>query len=118
MSKTTTQLADAVLRELGVVDAEETPDTVDRNYVISIYEDVYQELAAPGVELVYWQTGNNIPEAVFRGLRDLVMLHCQGAFGEPLDPAEKDARQQALLRPLRRHTMVERSGLPTMAEYI
>lgn len=116
MSKTTTELADAVLRELGVVDAEETPDTVDRNYVISAYTSKYAMLAAPGLELAYWSS-SAIPEAIFLPLRDLIMLQVQGAFGEPMDPAEKDAREQALLRPLRRHTTVQGSGVPTKAAY-
>jgi hypothetical protein len=114
MSKTTTELADAVLRELGVVDAEETPDTVDRNYVISAYEDKYEELAAPGRELVYWPL-TEIPNPVFLALRNLIMMEVQGAFGEPIDPAEKDAREMMLLRPFHRHTARGASGTRAVA---
>jgi hypothetical protein len=114
MSYTTTQLADAVLRELGVVDAEETPDSVDRTYVTDRYAEKYAELSAPGLELTYW-AASSIPDAVFLTLRDLMMNEVRGAFGEPMDPAEKEARQAVLLRPLRRHTSVEKSGLPAQA---
>lgn len=109
MSKTTTELADAVLRELGVVDAEETPDSVDRTYVTDRYADKYDELAAPGRELVYWPEAE-IPNAVFLALRNLMMMEVQGAFGEPIDPAEKEAREAMLLRPFHRHTARGASG--------
>lgn len=114
MTKTTTELADAVLRELGVVEAEETPDTTDRNYVISAYESKYALLAAPGYELVYWPE-TAIPDVLLFPLRNLIMLEVQGAFGEPVDPVEKDAREQALLRPFRRHTAVQSSGRPAQS---
>lgn len=109
MSRTTTELADAVLRELGVVDAEETPDTVDRTYVTDAYAAKYDELAAPGRELVYWPEAE-IPNAVFLALRNLIMMEVQGAFGEPIDPAEKDVREAMLLRPFHRHTAKGTSG--------
>lgn len=114
MTKTTTELADAVLRELGVVDAEETPDTVDRNYVIAAYEDKYALLSAPGYELTYWSV-SAIPDALLLPLRNLIMMEVQGAFGEPVDPAEKDSREQVLLRSFRRHTAVQSSGRPAQS---
>lgn len=113
MSKTTTQLADAVLRELGVVDAEETPDTVDRTYISDRYAEKFAELAAPGRELTYWPVAA-IPDAIFLPLRDLMMLAVQGAFGEPIDPVEKEARETVLLRAFHRHTAKPTSG---RAEY-
>lgn len=114
MTRTTTELADAVLRELGVVDAEETPDTVDRTYVTDAYAAKYDELAAPGLELVYWPEAE-IPNAIFLTLRDLMIAEVQGAFGDPLAPAEKEARQSVLLRPLRRHTTIDASGIPAQS---
>lgn len=114
MTKTTTELADAVLRELGVVDAEETPDTVDRNYVVARYEDKFEELSAPGLDLTYWPVAA-IPDAVFLILRNIMMMEVQGAFGEPLDPAEKEAREAALLRPLRRHVSRPATGVPAQS---
>lgn len=112
--KTTTNLADAVLRELGVVDAEETPDSVDRTYVTDRYSEKYAYLAGPGMELAYWSE-SSIPDEIFLTLRDLMVNEVRGAFGDPVDPNEKEAREAALLRPLRRHTMVESSGIPAQA---
>lgn len=116
MARTTTELADAVLRELGTVDAEETPDTVDRNFVIAAYEAKYSELSAPGLKLVYWEQ-TSIPNSIFLLLRNLIMNEVRGAYGEPMPPDEKEARETVLLRPLRRHVAVERSGEPIMGAY-
>ena len=114
MSKTTTELADAVLRELGVVDAEETPDTVDRNYVIAAYASKYAELAAPGRELAYWGE-SVIPNAIFFPLRNLIMNEVAGAYGEPMAPEEKEGRETVILRAFHRHTAVQSSGLPAQS---
>jgi hypothetical protein len=115
MTKTTTELADAVLRELGVVDAEETPDSVDRTYVTDRYSEKFAALSAPGLEVTYWAE-DEIPDAIFLTLRDLIMNEVRGAFGDPVDPNEKEAREASLLRPLRRHISREASGLPAQAQ--
>jgi hypothetical protein len=114
MSKTATELADAVLRELGVVDAEETPDTVDRTYVSGVYTDKYEELLGTGRELAYWPE-EEIPEAIFLAMRNLLMLEVQGAYGEPVDPVEKEARESVLLRAFHRHTARGASGTKAVA---
>lgn len=116
MSKTTTQLADAVLRELGVADAEETPDTVDRTYVTDRYSEKFAEMAAHGLELTYWAEAT-IPDQIFLVLRDLMMNEVRGAFGEPMAPEDKDARETVILKRLRRHVARPASGLRTQAEY-
>ena len=116
MAYTTTELADAVLREMAVVDASETPDTADRTYVTDTYTALWEELAAPGMELAYWPPAD-IPNQVFLIVRDLMVLECQGAFGRPLPPAEKDARRAVIERRLRRHVQVQRSGSPVQADY-
>lgn len=116
MTKTVTQLATAVLRELGAVDAAETPDSEDITYVESVYRDKWEELSAHGTELTYWPY-DTIPNPVFLVLRDLVMLEVMGAFGTPLPPGEKEARETIILKKLRRHTSVQSSGRPTEADY-
>lgn len=114
MSYTTTQLADAVLRELGVVDAEETPDTVDRTYVTDSYTAKFHELSGHGLEITYW-TVSAIPDAVFLIVRDLMINEVRGAFGDPIDPAEKQQRQELLLRGLRRHVQIAPAGVPAQS---
>lgn len=116
MTKTTTELADAALRELGVVDAEETPDTVDRTYVADRYAEKFAEMSAPGLELTYWPAAD-IPDAIFLTLRDLVINEIRGAYGEPMAPEDKDARERVILMRLRRHTARGPTGLRTQAEY-
>jgi hypothetical protein len=116
MTKTTTELADAVLRELGVVDAEETPDTTDRTYVTDAYALKYAELAAPGGESTYWPAAA-IPDAVFITLRDLLMNEVCGAFGDPVTPETKRQREQIILAQLKRHTSRSASNTKIPVEY-
>ena len=116
-TKTEAELAAAVLRELTVIDASEDPaGSDDETLVIDAYEDKYAELAAPGLELVYW-TMTAIPQAIFTTIRDLIVNEVQGSFGNPLAPADKQAQEEIILRKLRRHVSVAKSGLPTTAEY-
>lgn len=116
-TKTEAQLALEVLQEMGIVDASETtPDSNDSTKVIAAYENKYAELAAPGLELAYW-TMTAIPQSIFTIIRDLVINEVQGAFGNPMSAADKDEQETIILRKLRRHVSIEKSGLPTPAEY-
>jgi hypothetical protein len=116
MSYTTTQLADAVLKHLAVADASETPDTADRTHVTDVYAQVWEELAAHGLELVYWPA-DEIPQPVFLTMRDLVALEVQGAFGRPISPAEKEQQREVILRKLRRHVSMQSANKQTRAVY-
>lgn len=118
MARTEYELAVHVLRDLGVVDATETPAADDANvlYVIDQYEDLFEKLASPGFDLVYWNP-DEIPGAVFEIVADLVVNKVQGAFGQPQQPAEKMAQERIILTELRRHLSKDPSGLPTKAEY-
>lgn len=109
-------LAEAVLREMAVIDATEEPDAVDETFVIGVYEQKYAELQAPGLELVYWKQ-DEIPDAIFLTLRDLVINECSGAFGEPTPPETKDARETITLKRLRRHVARDKTGNPNRADY-
>ena len=116
MLYTPTQLADAVLRELGVADASETPDTADRTYVTDTSAARCEEKASHGNEVVYWEA-DDIPGPVFLIVRDMMVLECAGAFGQRLDPADKEARKLVIERRLRKHVAVQSSNLPTPASY-
>lgn len=116
MAKTTTQLADAVLRKIGVCDASETPATADRTLVTDAYADKYEELAAPGMELVYW-SASSIPNAVFTTLVELMVNDVQSAFGQPQAPVDRMQQEAFILTKLRRHVATDSSGLPTQTEY-
>jgi hypothetical protein len=116
MAKTPAQLAESVLREIGVIDAVEAPSAEDSDYVVAVYASKFAELAAPGLEFVYWSLAE-IPEAVFLTLRDLVINEVSGAFGSPIAPADKDAQETIILRRLRRHVAIKPTGLATEAVY-
>lgn len=103
MSYGSDDLAEAVLRQMGVCDAQETPDSLDVTFVQDAYSKKLEELNGPGLELVYW-TAEQIPPQVFLVLRDLMILEVQGAFGQPIDAASKMQQEEVLLYKLRRHT--------------
>lgn len=114
---TVADLSTAVLREMAVLDATETPATEDSDFVAGIYAQKYAELQAPGLELVYWPQ-STIPSAIFLTLRDLVINECAGAFGEPVPPETKDGRETIILKRLRRHVSKDKTGLPNRASYV
>lgn len=114
--RTVDELGEAVLREIGVIDAVETPDSDDLDYIEERYIEKWHELTAHGMELTYW-TATSIPVAVFLTMRDLMMNEVRGAFGEPMAPEDKAAREVVILKSLRRHVSRQPSGHATMAEY-
>lgn len=117
MSKTTTQLAVAVLRELSVIDAtqdENDADAADIAYVQGIYGDKFQELS--DLELTYWAP-DEVPEPLFLAVRDLVVNEVRGTYGEPVLPSVKEAEEIIILRRIRRNMHLRSSGLPTKALY-
>jgi hypothetical protein len=117
MAYTSTQLADAVLQALAVVDGAETPDSTDRTYVTGVYTQLWEELASHGNELVYWGSADNIPSPVFLIIKDLLTLEVGPAFGRALSPMEKQQQRQVIERRLRRHTQMQSSNLPVKADY-
>ena len=113
---TTSNLATAVLREMAVIAADESPSSDDSTYVTDVYAAKYAELSAHGLELTYWAS-DAIPAAVFLTLRDLMITEVCGAFGLPMSPEDKDQRQTVILKRLRRHTATQKSGNVIMGEY-
>lgn len=116
MSYTLANLAESVLRSLAVIDANETPDSADETYISDVWSAKWEELSAHGNELTYFPY-NDIPNPVFLTIRDLVALEVQGAYGRPIAPADKEQQETIILRRLRRHTQVQRSGNSVKADY-
>lgn len=118
MSYTTTDLATHVLRHLRVIDATEDADdeTEHRDFVIATYRAKWEELSAHGNELTYWPY-DTIPRPILLILRDLIALEVQSSFGQPIAPEEKAAREDLILKRLRRHTAMQSSGKPATAVY-
>ena len=143
LTSTTADLAEAVLRELGVIDATESPEANDETYVINAYNFKFDELvdrelaywsktAIPNQifiavrdliinelvdrELAYW-TKTAIPNQIFLSVRDLIINEVRGAFGEPLSAEQKEMQEIIILRQFRRHTQRRASGHATVADY-
>lgn len=117
MAKTETELATAVLKHLSVIGAGQSAEAADVADVIEAYRSKYAELAAPGLEYAYWDTGDNIPDEVFIILRDLVALDVQNAFGQALTAADRDELETIIMKRLRRHVGLAATGEPVVSEY-
>ncbi len=113
-TRTRAELAVAVLQELGVLDASETPTAEDSELVIDRHDELLAHLVDE--ELAYWAE-DEIPLAVFGALRNLVINQVRGVFGEPVTAEEVEARHKMLMGPLRRHVARAPSGTRTSAEY-
>lgn len=116
MAYTTTELADATLREMGVTDASETPEAFERTIVTDKYAAWYDEHRAHGNELVYWAS-DDIPDPVFGILVDLMALESAASFGMRMSPAEKEQQKTLILRRLRRHVSVQSGKGSVRATY-
>ena len=111
-TRTKIDLATNVMRALGLVNADESPDPRDTSYVSGRYEDVLEELTDD--ELVYW-TSNAIPSVIFEPLTQLVALSVGEAFGLPAMSENLDEGRRLLKRRLRRHAGKKSAG--TAAEF-
>lgn len=114
MAKTEAELATAVLRDLGIVDALSSPSAADSAFVIAKYEDAYSYYQ--DLELAYW-TVTSIPQAVFLMLVDLIANRCMNAFGIGQSLDEMQSREEMLLKRLRRHVSRGKTGKPIKATY-
>jgi len=114
MSKTQAELATAVLRDLGIVNATDSPSAADSAYVLGKYTTTLEEWADN--DLAYW-AANEIPEAIFDAVTALIANRCMNAFGIGQSLDEQYQREIVLLRPLRRHCAKRRSGKPIKAVY-
>ena len=116
MSYTTGQLATAVLQHLAVLDATETIDTTDQDYITDIWAAKWEEITSHGAELTYFSY-DDIPNPVFLIVRDLVANEVRGAFGMPISAADKEAEETVILRRLRRHTQTQASNKNVRVDY-
>jgi len=114
LTSTTSDLATAVLREMNIIDAVETPAAIDATFVTDAYNRKFDELQDR--ELAYWDRAE-IPNSIFLVVRDLVINEVRGAYGEPMAAAEKEGQEIIILRRLRRHTQRRPSGHNVVADY-
>lgn len=116
VTRTTTELATAVLRKLSQIDAVETADdhTEAKTVITDSYNDKYYELRFK--DLTYW-TQTTIPVEVFPAIRDLIVLDVSGEFGQPVSPEDYEAREQIILKRIRRITGRQHSKNRTQTLY-
>lgn len=112
--RTQQELATAVLRSLGLLDALHDPDAQDKAYIIARYEDIMAELRFE--EVGYWEN-NAIPLEIFEPLVELVGLTVSGAFGMSAMAENIEGARRVLKGRLRRHTSKPVTGLAIRAEY-
>lgn len=116
-TRTTTELAIAVLRHLSVIDAsqdETDADAEDIAHVKALYADKFEELN--DMELTYWAP-DEVPRPIFLAVRDLIANEARGTYGEPMGVDAKEAAEIIILKRIRRHVHLRSSGLPTRAQY-
>lgn len=113
-TKTTTELATAVLRHLSVIDAVESPSAEDLSFIEELYADKFEELN--DMELTYWAP-DEVPQPIFLAIRDLIANEARGNYGEPMGVDAKEAAEIIILKRIRRHMAQRSSGLPTRAQY-
>lgn len=117
MTKTTTDLAIAVLRHLSVIDASENANDADAEdiaYIQDLYDSKFHELADE--ELTYWAP-DEVPEPLFLAIRDLVANEARGTYGEPILPSEKEAQEIVIKKRIRRNMHLRSSGKTVKGEY-
>lgn len=110
MSKTDTDLAREVLRELSIIDAVEEANAEDDAFVkdqsLLLHELLSQK------KISNWQA-DDIPDYAFRHLVRYVAFFCGPAFGIRFDPNEELLRENSL----RRVTALPYSGSTQKEEY-
>lgn len=118
-TKTTSDLATAVMRKLGMIDPNKTPSAAEQSMIIDLYYDKMEELRAK--ELVYWSE-SAIPRAVFGAMVRIIAEEFAPALGADV-PTEQDESGAVVsignmgLRMLRRQMARDATGLPTKANY-
>lgn len=118
-TKTTAQLATAVMRKLGLIDTNKEPSAGQQASIIDLYED-WVESVRP-MDMIYWETAA-IPRAVFAAVTRIIAEEFCNSMGRDI-PTEQDENGQAVsignrgLMMLKRHLAREQSGVPTRATY-
>lgn len=125
MAKTKNQLVERAMLRLGVLDAGESPSSVDLTYVGAEYDTALEQLRDIG--LAYWPNTNgttaDIPDVVFGALVSIMLGRIAGAFGQE-EPGETDLMTGEVLpagtvgmRLLRRHMAKRTSNEATQTNY-
>lgn len=118
-TRTTQELAEAVMRRLGAIDINKQPSAAERAWIEQLYEEKLAELIP--ADRVYWPSGE-IPLGVFGAMSRILAEDVAPSIGMDI-PTEQDEGGSVVsigekgLRMLKRHMATAPSGLPTMADY-
>ena len=107
-------MATAVMRDLGLIDAAQSPAADDSLFIRERYQDLMEELRDDSI--CYWPD-NSIPVVVFERVVKLVAMSVGGAFGLPF-PTGTDLNREldAARTRIRRHTAHKVSGMPVTVD--
>lgn len=117
--KTPEELATAVMRRLGMIDANKQPTASEQAIIIDHYYNKMEELRAE--DLVYWPE-SQIPRAAFEALIRVIAQQFSTTLGQDV-PTEQTESGDVMaignvgMRMLRRLMARDATGLPTMANY-
>lgn len=118
--RTRNDLVRAVLSQLRIIAATDTPSAEDATLVVDQYADLRAELVDRG--LCYWpNTGatiEEIPHEVFRALANILTAEVSDSFGKPEPQTTDEDREPVSIRvkgfrDLRRHMAKRPSGEAT-----
>lgn len=112
-TRSSRQLAENVLSDLGLTASGESPSPADVQYIKQRYEDLLAELEDE--DMVYWDP-DEIPYVIFEPMTKLVGLTVGNAFGVQTMAENIERGMQLFKRRIRRHTGRKSSGLPVEVE--
>ncbi|MBK8467831.1 MAG: hypothetical protein IPL32_18625 [Chloracidobacterium sp.] len=112
-TRTRTQFATAVLRHLGLVDAQASAPAADVAYVNERYEAILAEM--DDQSMAFWED-DAIPAVIYEPLLQFVGLSVGTAFGVPSLAENIEAARMAYMRRIRRHTQKKSNGTPVMVD--
>ncbi len=120
MTKSVAELAVDVLgTRLGVIDINKSPTAAQRARVQSLYDQKFAEMSQ--LDRVYW-SADEIPDLVFGALSRIIAEEMCPGLGMQVPMEPDDSGQPVSIGTkgrfmLNRFLEVQRSGVPTMAQY-
>lgn len=114
-TRTASDLATAIMRDLSLIDALEEPAAEDREYIVQRYANILEEMRDD--LLVTWEA-DAIPYDTFEAVVGLMRIVIGPAFGIPgLIGEDMNNALEGAKKRIRRRSMKRSSGLPVQVEY-
>lgn len=115
-TRTQADLARAVMEDLSLLDAGESPSAADADYITRRYTEIFAEMIDD--RLTYWAP-DAIPLEAFNAVTGLMCVVCGNAFGKPQSPAGEPLNDaiEAAKRRVRKFVVKPASGQPAEVGY-